>query len=240
MSDQIFAYCERGLVPGVFAEPLNALSNIMFFVAAAVGWRAWRRPPAATRGAFELALIVLVFLIGIGSTLFHTFATRWAAIADTAPIGVFMLAYVAFALRRFAGMNWAWVAAGIGLFLASFSLAGLPKCGTGPCLNGSLGYAPALVALAAMAAVLAGQRHPAWRHLLAASLIFAVSLAARTVDRTLCPHTIIAGRTVGTHALWHLLNGWLLLILLLAAIRHGDRPVSRTRSRPLAKPVGTV
>lgn len=226
LTDQIFGYCERGLDAGFLAEPLNAVSNAMFFVAAALGWRAWQQQPADERGWPELALVGLVGLIGVGSTLFHTFATRWAAIADAAPIGLFMLAYMGYVLRRFCGFGWGWVAGVLALFLASFPLAAGITCGARPCLNGSVAYVPALLALGLVTVALARIRHPAWRHLCVATALFAVSLAARSVDRALCPYTIISGRAAGTHALWHVLNGCLLLVLLLAAIRHRERPAA--------------
>ncbi len=35
------------------------------------------------------------------------------------PIQLFMLAYLALALRRFLGLGWLWVVAGLGLFIAA-------------------------------------------------------------------------------------------------------------------------
>lgn len=220
-SGQIFAYCERGLDPTPLAEPLNAASNAMFFVAAAAGLAAWFGKPKAQRGAFELMLIGLVVCIGIGSTLFHTLATRWAAAADSIPIAVFMLCYVVFTLRRFFALSRLWSAAGLLGFVAMLAAAGAMRCGSQPCFNGSIAYVPALVALAAAGGVLALQRHPAASAMLTAAALFMCALSARTLDRAACPWTVIAGHTAGTHALWHLLNGVLLLILLQAAIRHG-------------------
>lgn len=218
---QVFAYCERGSDPGWLAEPLNAASNLMFFVAAIVGGIAWQRQPAGHRGGVELALIGLVVCIGAGSTLFHTLATRWAGVADTAPIGLFMLAYLTYALRRFCRLPWRWTAASVAVFVASLPVASMARCGAVPCLNGSLAYLPALCALALVGAGLARARHPAAGAVITAAAIFAAALAARTADRALCPYTVIAARAVGTHALWHVLNGVLLLVLLLAAVRHG-------------------
>ena len=43
----------------------------------------------------------------------------------------------------------------------------------------------------------------------------------RTIDLEVCTWTVRAGRGVGTHFLWHTLNGLLLYVLLLGAIRHG-------------------
>jgi hypothetical protein len=83
MNARIFAYCERGLDPAFWAEPLNALSNAAFLIAAWWAWRTWRQSLQA--GQAELGLVALLAVIGAGSFLFHTFATRWAALADVIP-----------------------------------------------------------------------------------------------------------------------------------------------------------
>ena len=96
-------YCER-LAPGLWGEPLNAISNVAFLVAVAVGWAACcksDRTDAATA-----AVAALVAVIGVGSFLFHTFANAWSIVADTAPITLFIYAYLGFALRRFVGLGW--------------------------------------------------------------------------------------------------------------------------------------
>lgn len=218
----IFAYCERGLDPGLLAEPLNAASNAMFFVAAYMGWRLWSAAPGGRGGRFEAALIGLVLTVGTGSLLFHTFATRWAAVADTVPIGLFMVAYLVYVLRRLLSLA-AWAAAGLTLaFVATLPPASLIRCAGGPCLNGSVAYLPALISLAIAAGALHARRHPAARLLTAGAGLFAISLMFRSIDRIACPYTVIAAsRVLGTHFLWHLLNAVLLYLLLRAAILHG-------------------
>ena len=217
-TEQIFAYCERGLDAGFWAEPLNAVSNAAFLLAAGLALAQWRRGAQPGRRA-ELALIGLVGVIGIGSFLFHTLATRWAVVADTAPIGMFMLAYLAFAIRRFAGAAWRWTAALLVVFIAALWAAGSVRCGTGRCLNGSFGYIPALLALGLLAAWLGWRGHAAARALGIGTGLFALSLTARTLDRTLCTET----GALGLHFIWHLANATLLYILLDAALRHGGR-----------------
>jgi hypothetical protein len=56
--------------------------------------------------------------------------------------------------------------------------------------------------------------------LLTAAGIFAASLSFRSVDNAVC-----SVFPVGTHFLWHLLNGLVLLVLVRAAIAYpaGDR-----------------
>ena len=99
-SEKIFSYCERGGNPAFWAEPFNAISNGAFLIASLLALIAWARMPAARRGLAELGLILTVAIIGIGSFLFHTIATRWSAIADIAPIGAFMLIFAVYAMRR--------------------------------------------------------------------------------------------------------------------------------------------
>lgn len=223
LTSKLFNYCERGTDPAFWGEPLNAASNAAFVVASAVAFIAWRRLPASQRGTEELSLIALVLIIGIGSFLFHTFATRWAAIADVVPIGVFMLAYFGYALRRFVGWSPIAVTGGIAAFVAALAGAGRITCGGGACLNGSVGYIPAVIALGLTGGYLLQQRHPAALPLLTAAGIFAVSLVFRTLDRVACPFTLVASNwNLGTHALWHLLNAAVLYLLLSAAVNFAN------------------
>lgn len=230
-SDQIFRYCERGVEPSFWAEPLNAATNAAFLLAGFAALVEIARKPSGERTIAGILLALLVLVIGTGSFLFHTYATRWAAIADTGPIGLFMLAYLAYALRVLLRLPWLATAAGVVLFVAALKIAGDIECrpgllavtaaARGPCLNGTAGYLPAFLAMAGIGLVLAVQRHPAWRYLLPAALVFLVSMAFRTIDLEVCALTRVLGKARGTHFLWHLLNATTLYLLLLAAIRHG-------------------
>ena len=222
-SRQIFAYCERALDPAFWAEPLNALTNTAFLLAAAAGLYQWLRAPRPRRRV-DLVLILVVVIIGIGSFLFHTFATRWAVLADVLPITLFMLAYLVYACRKY--LAWNWLASIIALVLFAIALTQFEyafRCNGGPCLNGSLGYVPALFILLVFGALLHRSGHPAGMSLIVAGLVFAVSLAFRTVDREICELTDLFGTgPLGTHFIWHTLNALVLYLLLRAAIRHGD------------------
>ena len=210
-SEPIDAYCER-VAPGFFGEPLNALSNFAFFVAAAYGLA------LAKRERSDLAvwlLALLVGVIGLGSFLFHTFANRWSAMADVIPITVFIYAYFAFALRQFLRLSWSLTGLVLGgLFAANAVIAWAAPPGL---LNGSVGYLPALLAAIGMALIIRSRHHPASYHLAAAALVFAISLAFRTADRVTC-HAV----PIGTHFVWHLLNALVLGLYLEAAARFGS------------------
>lgn len=232
--EQIFRYCERGQDPSFWAEPLNAVSNAAFLLAAAFTARALLAKNDGGRHLAEWALTIIVFIIGIGSFLFHTFATRWASIADVAPIGLFMLAYFAYALRKFLRLNWIVVAAGLAAFIWALRVAGDIECrpgllsvtdaARGPCLNGTVGYAPALAAMLGIGLILAGPKHPAWRAVFTAGCVFLVSMLFRTLDLEICAATRFFGEARGVHFLWHILNATTLYLLLHAAIHYGTNP----------------
>ena len=217
----IDAYCER-IDSGFWAEPLNAVSNAAFLIAAAVAFAAWRR--AGARDWPALALVAVVVVVGVGSFLFHTFANRWSRLADVIPIALFIYGYFALAMRRFLGFGLAASLALTAAFLAfSFGFERAFALAFGPrgveAVNGSHGYFPAALALFAVGGTLVGKhrvpaRPEAGRALLGAAVIFVVSLAFRTADLALCPSW-----PLGTHFLWHGLNAAVLFLLLRAAIR---------------------
>lgn len=229
--DRIFRYCERGQDASFWAEPVNALSNVAFILAGLLALFQLARSRGLRGSMAEMLLSLLVIVIGIGSFLFHTYATRWASYADTAPIGLFMIAYLGYALRRYLGLHALAILALVAAFIGALKLAGDVPCrpsllpvtaaAGAPCLNGSTGYIPAFLTLLAVAIVLAAERHAAWRLLAAASLALAASLTFRTLDLELCALTRVAGVPLGTHFLWHLLNALTLYLMLRAAIRHG-------------------
>ncbi|SEQ90476.1 ceramidase domain-containing protein [Thalassovita taeanensis] len=212
-------YCER-LAPGFWAEPVNALSNLAFVVAALVAWRTARR--MGVSAPMLWVLIALAAMIGVGSFLFHTFANGWSEYADTIPIWSFVALYVLAAVHFLGGVApgrltvIAVVVAAVAtvVFLASGEGAAPVAEAIPDPLNGSQQYAPALVALLVFTAV-------SWRRQLAmrgwitgATLAFMVSLAFRTVDMRVC-----AGFPLGTHFIWHLLNAVMIGLLLQALVR---------------------
>jgi hypothetical protein len=199
------------LGPGLAAEPLNALSNAAFFIAAL-----WAARAALRKGVEPVIwlLVGLVFVIGLGSLAFHTFANRWSALADVLPITLFIYGYLAFALRRF--LNLAWWA--VGLSLAALFLITLTSERILPpgFMNGSGAYLPALIASVIVSLQLLRKGHPAQLNVSLASTILFVSLIFRTADQILC--SILP---TGTHFVWHILNGLVLALYLEAAIRFG-------------------
>jgi hypothetical protein len=237
-TDQVFRYCERGLDPGFWAEPANALSNTAFlFVAMLAAVRVTQPLPGGAVPPDRLTLrlvhglIALVALIGLGSFLFHVLATRWAQLADVLPIGAFILLYLGFALRCMAGLSAPKVMLGLAALIAAFavSMAFCPSAISGPpggpaCLNDTLGYVPALAALFGVAVLLWRRSHPAAGRLLMAAAVLLLSMAIRTIDLDQCSVFSLESRPLGSHFLWHLLNALVLHLLLTVAADAARRP----------------
>jgi hypothetical protein len=206
-NDQVDAYCER-LAPGLWGEPTDALSNVAFLLAAIALWRLQARVRAEGRtvpGPARL-LAPLVFLVGIGSFLFHTLATRWAWLLDTLFILLFCCAFL-FAFLRQVVRTSASVALATSVGFAGVSY-GFPRLFAPETLNGSVGYLPYLLALISMTGYLAARGARSARAFGLAIVVFCISLTLRTIDLQFC-----ARFPLGTHFLWHLLNGYLLWLV---------------------------
>jgi hypothetical protein len=210
----IDVYCER-VDAGFWAEPLNALTNLSFIVAAAFAWNLASK--RRLLGPDVVLLITLVLSIGIGSFLFHTFATRWAMAADVIPILLFQLAYLWTYGARIIGLRVPGRALAIAALLAGFYISAHFI----ELMNGSLSYLPAFLTLLALGIYHYRHAAVARRLLLTASALLAVSLAFRTIDQSVCDQV-----AVGTHLLWHLLNG-LVLYLVMRALLMNLRPAGR-------------
>ncbi|MGA8171376.1 MAG: ceramidase domain-containing protein [Methylocystis sp.] len=208
-SDPVVDYCERR-GHDFWSEPVNALTNLAFLAVAAAAFASWRGRRADYPA---LALIVVTALVGVGSFIFHTVATRGAMLFDVIPIAVFIYGYFLLALRRFFGLG-ALAAGAITLLFAAgsyFAETSLPR------LHGSVGYLPALGAMMVFAALAWPRARETARTLALAAATFAASLAFRTMDGEVC-----AAFPLGTHFLWHLLNACVLGLLLRAAMLAAD------------------
>jgi hypothetical protein len=212
-------YCERTSAE-LWSEPINALTNLAFIAAGIWGLILVRRRQT---GGFAETLGWWVIVIGIGSALFHTFANRLTLWMDVLPIALFVFTYTVFNLRRFFRFSWPKT---IGLFVAFYVVAGFATWLVPETIraasNNSTGYLPALLGLLFFGTWLALRGHPAGKYDLAAGAIFIVSVGFRAIDFRVCD-----ALPIGTHFMWHMLNGLLLGVLLTAAARFGN-PTERS------------
>lgn len=195
MTHHIDIYCER-LDASFWSEPVNAVTNGAFIIAAALclwGWYQYR-----LRSFSAVWLIILVAVIGVGSFLFHSFATRWAMLADVLPILVFQISFLLIYSHQIIKLRW-WGTAS--LFLGFIGLIAIFAQLPSHWLNGSLSYAPAFIFLAGFGTYHAWQKLSQRWLLLSAAGMFAISLTFRSIDDALC-HAF----PLGTHFMWHILN----------------------------------
>lgn len=205
-------YCER-LGSAYWAEPVNAVTNLAFVMAATVMWR-------RTMGLGR-AMCGVMAAIGVGSFLFHTHANRLTGILDVAPTLGFILLYVFAASRDMLGLR-GWQAGLCLLAFLPYAAATVPLWGMVPGLGSSAAYAPVPVLILFYAGLM--RRQPATAAGLAiGAAVLIVSLVFRTLDVPLCSLW-----PAGTHFLWHLLNaamlGWMIEVYRrhrLAASRAG-------------------
>lgn len=206
-------YCER-LAPGYWAEPVNALTNLAFVIAALVmaqrmglaPGRAAQLAPAAKASA--RGLVGMLAAIGIGSWLFHTHANRLTGVMDVLPILGFILGYLYLAARDFLALGRG-VAGAVAAGFIPFAAVLAPLIAQVPGLRAAAGYAPVVVLIAAFALVLRARAPATARGLAIGAGLLSLSLVARSLDAPLCDVW-----PMGTHFLWHLINalmlGWMI------------------------------
>ncbi|GGA73870.1 hypothetical protein GCM10011369_14600 [Neiella marina] len=211
LSTQYDNYCERTDF-SFWAEPINAMTNGWFVVAGVVAMMMLLRRPERWSEHLSLWLLAAIMIaIGVGSFLFHTFATHWAMLADIYPIYLFQIVFLWCYPRRALQLS-------IGMVLAFFVLYAAVTIASGHLpieLNGSEMYLPTIVTLAAFGLSYAIKQGFVDKLLLTAALVFALSLTMRTIDNAIC-----TSWPIGTHFLWHTLNALVLLLCWLSLYRH--------------------
>ena len=222
LTARTIAYCERTDL-AYWSEPVNAVTNAAFLIAAAV--MAWRLRGA--RLPLAWALVAVLAAIGVGSFLWHTHATGWAGLLDVLPILGFILIYIFAATRDFLGLRW-WAAAGAVLLFfpyAALVAAGLSRLIPG--IGANAAYASVALLILAYGLWLLPRSPATGRGLLLGAGILAVSLTFRALDGPLCEVF-----PLGTHFLWHILNGLMLGWMIEVYRRHMTPGLTPARPTP--------
>ena len=207
LSQSIDIYCER-LDVGIWAEPINAVTNFAFILAAII---MWIRCKNLVEGR---VLAFLLFSIGCGSFLFHTFAQTWAAILDVTPILIFILTYIYAANRRFLVWSKRMSITGVILFLP-YQFLVVSILSSIQFLGSSAQYVPVAILIFFYSALLHKSKTNLSRELFVGATILSLSIFARTIDEPLC--LIVS---VGTHFIWHILNSIMLAWMIEILRRH--------------------
>jgi len=207
-TEQVDAYCER-LGPGLLAEPLNAISNLAFVIAAMWVW------PRLKGDAGAQLLCLVLGLIGVASGLFHTLANAWSGAADSLSILIYILIYVFLAGGRVLGVG---RVASVALVLAFFPFTAATAYIIGAVfgsLNGSVAYIPVAILIVIFGVISSDRR--IGNGLFIGAGVLTISLTARTIDETIC-----AAVPIGTHFIWHILNAimlaWMIIVIHRASL----------------------
>ena len=207
LSKPIDIYCER-LDIGIWAEPINAVTNVAFILAAII---MWFRCKNLVEGKI---LSFLLFSIGCGSFLFHTFAQTWAALLDVTAILIFILTYIFVANRRFLG--WSKMVSLIGVILFfPYQLLLVSILSNIQFFGSSVQYIPVAILIFIYSGLLRKSEPNLSRGLFIGAAILCLSIISRTVDEPLC--SILS---VGTHFVWHILNAIMLSWMIEILRRH--------------------
>jgi hypothetical protein len=213
LTDSIDLYCERTAAT-LWAEPVNALTNLSFFAGAwLLGAELARlRARGAVLPASVSALPALLALVGFCSLLFHTLGTVWAMLADQLAILLFGCVFLYAFLRHPVRVSGALALLGAVVFTVASYLA--PRALPSGFLNQSGAYLPYVAGLLGIGTWLRLRARPTFPLFAAGFALFLLSLVLRTVDQAVC-----AWFPLGTHFAWHLLNGAVLYLLSCALAR---------------------
>ena len=219
-----FTYCEYSSF--LFTtQPLNTFSSVAFPIVAFFIFR--MIPPSHPRWALVWPTVPLCILIGIGSTLWHTYQERWALAMDVLPIFAFLLVFQCIFLKKFTPWSRLRIAFDMLGLLAVMGAASL--VGNDLFLQKSNAFVPVALWLI-YAGLVVGQRHPRQARLcFLAAPVFALAIAFRIIDMPLCDRW-----EEGTHFLWHSFSALTLYIAMrcfkpvrINTAGHNGRPVGR-------------
>jgi len=205
--ETIDGYCER-IDASFWSEPLNAVTNVVFLMAAI--W-VLRREELNNKAR---ALAFLLGMIGIASFLFHSVATAWAGALDVLFILLFTLLYIFVATEDFLGLP---RRSALVVTLVYFPFSFVVDWLTLPLsfLGSTRIYIPILILIILYSLILYKKFPYLSRGLAMGALLLTISMFARSVDLPLC-ETI----STGTHFLWHVINAIMLAWMIEVYRRH--------------------
>jgi len=208
MFEDIDKYCER-LTPALWGEPVNIASNFAFLIAGFILLRLYRRRINVRVGKdWDIqALIVLLFIIGAGSSLWHIYAKSWSLYSDVIPILLFINIGILSCLYRLVRCSFS-LTAGIFLLYQLFNYS-LQSAFDENFLNGSIFYLPTWLLLIGMSLFLRRGDIALSQQFLGICVIFTFSLVFRTIDLGVCNSI-----PIGTHFIWHIMSAYMMYLLV--------------------------
>ena len=145
----------------------------------------------------------LTLLIGLGSSLFHSYQTGWAQLSDVIPCWTFMMTYIGSALYYMLNIS----KTRTFFYMPAFS-ASLAFTGTFHLEAPSVPWIPAGIMLWILSAGLYNRGRQSYYSIGAGAMCFTVGLTLKHINPWMIGHL-----GIGTHWLWHLVTALMLVYL---------------------------
>jgi len=224
-----YGVCERRAPDELFAEPLNVLTSIGFFIAALLSYIHCKRHPEV-KGENKLDIYIIIFfvaLIGVASVTFHMAPSKYTELFDIISIVTFIHIYFFSFLVRVAKLK---IFQMIIVYLAFSGTTHMLVSQFPNAMNDSIAYLSSIIAIIFMSFYMNSKRWAASTQLYIASIIGMASLFFRSIDNFVCDQI-----PTGTHFIWHLFNAILIYLLVKQLVRSINR---RARMLRLAAEAG--
>ncbi len=212
-----YGVCERKVQNDIYAEPLNVITGIGFFIAAFMVYLHCKNHPEV-RNERKIDIYIMIFLIcliGVASITFHMVPSKYTELFDIVTIVTFIHVFFYSFVVRVAGLKLFNITIVYLAFLGSTHMlvSQFPNA-----MNDSVAYLSSVVAIIFMAFYMRRKRRSAAGSYFVASIIGMVSLFFRSIDNFVCDQI-----PFGTHFIWHILNAFLIFILMKQLVRSINR-----------------
>ncbi len=206
-------YCER-VDASFWSEPVNALTNIFIFLAGFLGFKVILRLRKSSGKKQALIAASMAMVTGCGSFLFHTFANVLTMWLDVIPIILFQIFSINFYLQYIFNRKLLFRGSFLVIFVGLSLYLQTEKFNT--YFNGSMLYFPSIITLIVFGILCLKQKfYEVGKYTLVGVSVFVISISARSMDMSVCEKF-----PLGTHFIWHSLNGILIFCLLLAIFKY--------------------
>lgn len=221
MSRYIDLHCER-IQEGFFEEPLNALSNLGFIIAAFYLYKFIKTKK--NQPFSNYFLVYLCGFIGLGSMTFHITAKMWAAMYfDVLPIAVFAATFMYLFSRHILRLGMV----GTTLLLALLIFENFVfKSYVGRAPDGYVSLIPSAFFLLFICIFMIITKNRSTKNICIATAIAIVAIFCRATDMYFCDVN-----PYGMHFIWHSLMGVFMYIVtreLIIRHRSHDAPAPLT------------
>ena len=197
--DNIFFYCERTSFD-ILSEPLNFFTNLCFIIFSVL--------LLFNKSILDKKYALLIFLIGVGSMLFHSIPNRLTGFLDVFFIISFIFYYIFTLYIKLNIKKYISAIISIAFIVICFVFGIISK---NTLLGSSAFYLPIIFHILFLYLYFLKNKKIYMYHnlFLFILVLFSFSLLLRSVDLYLCNLFFI-----GTHFIWHILNALVLYLLV--------------------------